>query len=316
MNYDVVVIGAGPSGIASAIEAKKAGLNVVLLEKMDEHNQTMRKFYKDGKRVDKEYKGQDSTIRGNIDFFDGTKESTLEYFDKIIKENDINIIFKSEVEKVVKNGDIFLVSTSSDTYESKAVIIAIGKMGKPNKPDYKIPLTLNAKINYNANSVQPNEKILVVGGGNSAVEYAIDLSQSHDVTLSYRRDKFSRINDVNAQGIEKVHTDGKLKLWLNTDIESLEDESGNVLVKFKDGKSETFDRIIYAIGGSNPVDFLHRCHIKTDDKGNADVDENNQTSVHGLYLCGDISLKSGGSVVTGFNHAFKVVTEIKNNLDK
>ena len=62
--YDVIVIGGGPFGIASVVEAKRAGFaNVLLLEKGDNHSQTIRKFYKDGKRVDKVYKGLDSDKR-------------------------------------------------------------------------------------------------------------------------------------------------------------------------------------------------------------------------------------------------------------
>ena len=85
-NYDIVVIGGGPCGIATVVEAKKGGLlRILLLEKGDNHSQTIRKFYKDGKRVDKEYKGLDSNTKGNIEFFDGTKESTLNYFDKLLR---------------------------------------------------------------------------------------------------------------------------------------------------------------------------------------------------------------------------------------
>ncbi|BCX79480.1 NAD(P)-binding domain-containing protein [Campylobacter sp. 19-13652] len=306
--YDVIIIGAGPSGIAAALEAKKAGLSALILEKADEHSQTMRKFYKDGKRVDKEYKGQDSTIHGNVDFMDGTKESTLEYFDKLLDQ--VEIKYKSEVEKVSKDGDKFIASTASAKYEAKYVIIAIGKMGKPNKPDYKIPLTLNPRVNYNANSVAAGERVLVVGGGNSAVEYAIDLAGKNDTTLSYRKDSFTRINETNAEELKKAESKG-LKVWLNSNIEAVDDENSKPLVKFKDGSAHTFDRIIYAIGGSNPTDFLNKCGVKTDEKGNGEVNENNETNISGLYLVGDVSLKSGGSVVTGFNHSFNVIKDIK-----
>lgn len=99
--YDLIVVGGGPCGIASVVEAKRNGLsNVLLLEKGDNHSQTIRKFYKDNKRVDKEYKGQDSTIHGLVSFEDGTKESTLDYFDKLLDSENIEAFFNSEVESV------------------------------------------------------------------------------------------------------------------------------------------------------------------------------------------------------------------------
>ena len=128
--YDIVIIGGGPCGIASVIEAKHAGLaKILLLEKGENHSQTIRKFYKDGKRVDKEYKGLDSTTKGSIEFFDGTKESTLNYFDKLLDEGEFEAIFNVEVESVKKNGDYFEITTSKSGFKAKNVVVAIGRMG-------------------------------------------------------------------------------------------------------------------------------------------------------------------------------------------
>ena len=78
--YDIIVIGAGSAGIACIIEAKLKNIeNVLLIEKTSNHSQTIRKFYKDGKRVDKDWKNQITKLEGNIPFTDGTKESTLDY---------------------------------------------------------------------------------------------------------------------------------------------------------------------------------------------------------------------------------------------
>ena len=175
--YDIIVIGGGPCGIATVVEARANGLKkVLLLEKGDNHSQTIRKFYKDNKRVDKEYKGQDSTIHGIVSFEDGTKESTLDYFDKLLDEEKIEAVFNSEVESVKKKDGLFFVHTAKGDYQAKNVMISISKMGRPNKPDYKIPPSLNNVINFNLNSCSSGEKVLVVGGGNSAVEYAIELT--------------------------------------------------------------------------------------------------------------------------------------------
>ena len=101
--YDIAVIGGGPCGLAAIVEAKTNGVEkVLLLEKGDNHSQTIRQFYKDNKRVDKEYKGMESETKGNVEFEAGTKESVLNYFDKLLDNEAIDTSFKSEVEKVEK----------------------------------------------------------------------------------------------------------------------------------------------------------------------------------------------------------------------
>ena len=311
--YDLIVVGGGPCGIAAVVEAKRNGLeNVLLLEKGDNHSQTIRKFYKDNKRVDKEYKGQDSTIHGVVAFEDGTKESTLDYFDKLLDDEKIEAVFNSEVESIKKEGEIFNVVTPKATYKTRNAMVGIGKMGRPNRPDYKIPLSLNSMINFNLDACGKGEKILVVGGGNSAVEYAIELCAYNKTTIAYRRDAFSRVNDTNLEALWELEKLDKIKVRLNHDIEALENESGRVRVYFTNGKKRIYDRIVYAIGGSSPVDFLQRCGIKTNDKGTPIVSENFESNVAGLYVGGDIVSKNGGSIVVGLNHAHCIVKDIIN----
>ena len=309
--YDLIVVGGGPCGIASVVEAKRNGLsNVLLLEKGDNHSQTIRKFYKDNKRVDKEYKGQDSTIHGLVSFEDGTKESTLEYFDKLLDTEKIEAFFNSEVESVKKDGDIFNVTTSKAIFKAKNVMVSIGKMGRPNKPDYKIPPSLNSVVNFNLDNCTNGEKVLVVGGGNSAVEYAIELCQYNKTTIAYRKDKFSRVNETNLTALWELEKHNKIKVRLNHDITEIDNESGKVRVHYENGKFRVYDRVVYAIGGSSPVDFLQKCQIKTDEKGTPIIDENYQSSVPGLYVGGDIVLKNGGSIVVALNHAHGVIKDI------
>lgn len=310
--YDIVVIGGGPCGIATVVEAKESGFkDVLLLEKGDNHSQTIRKFYKDNKRVDKDYKGQDSTLHGIVAFDNGTKESTLDYFDKLLDSDAIDTMFNCEVESVTKKEDFFNVHTAKGDFKAKNVVISIGKMGRPNKPSYKIPPSLNSVVNFNLDGCSAGERIIVVGGGNSAAEYAIELSEKNDVTLNYRREKFSRLNEINEEILLKLSNAGKLKLKLGVDINGLENESGKISVKFTDGSAERFDRAIYAIGGSTPVDFLQKCGVKLDESKNPIVDENFQSDIAGLYVGGDLVLKSGGSIVLALNHAHKVVKNIK-----
>ncbi|ECR6675358.1 NAD(P)-binding domain-containing protein [Campylobacter jejuni] len=305
---DLIVVGAGPTGIGCTVEAKLKNKEVLILEKSNNICHTLMQFYKEGKRVDKAYKGCEGTNHGHVPFEDGTKESTIETFQNALKEHNIEVEFDSEVESVKNENGVFLVSTAKGVYECKNIIVAIGRMGKPNKPDYKLPMTLTKIINFNANSALGNEKILVVGGGNSAAEYAVDLANSNRVSLCYRKKEFTRLNDINLKDIHEAGNSGKVELKLGIDITEVEDDNGKAKVNFTDGTSDIYDRIIYAIGGSTPLDFLQKCGINVDDKGVPLMDENKQSNVKGIFVAGDITTKNGASIVTGLNDAVKILS--------
>lgn len=305
---DLIVVGAGPTGIGCTVEAKLKNKEVLILEKSNNICHTLMQFYKEGKRVDKAYKGCEGTNHGHVPFEDGTKESTIETFQNALKEHNIEVEFDSEVESVKNENGVFLVSTAKGVYECKNIIVAIGRMGKPNKPDYKLPMTLTKIINFNANSALGNEKILVVGGGNSAAEYAVDLANSNRVSLCYRKKEFTRLNDINLKDIHEAGNSGKVELKLGIDITEVEDDNGKAKVNFTDGTSDIYDRIIYAIGGSTPLDFLQKCGINVDDKGVPLMDENKQSNVKGIFVAGDIATKNGASIVTGLNDAVKILS--------
>lgn len=310
--YNIAIIGGGPGGIASAVESIMLGIeNVILLEKGENHSTTIRKFYKDNKRVDKDYKGKKIDLNGNIYFMDGTKESTLDLFDKILATNDIDARFKTEIDSIVKKDDIFLLRTTEGSeIKSRFVVISIGKMGVPNKPSYPIPLEIRNKVFFNANSINQNEKVLIVGGGNSAVEYAYFLAEKNDAMLNYRKTEFSRINDTNREMLDKSIDSGKLKTKFGIDIIGLEVEDGKPKVNFTDGSSDVFDKIVYAIGGVAPVDFLHKCGLELDSSGVPVVSKSCESSVKNIFVAGDLLFKSGGSIASALNNGFSIVMEI------
>ena len=313
-NYDIAIIGGGPGGIATALEAAVHGIqNIILIDKADNHSSTIRKFYKENKRVDKDWKGKSVEIEGNIPFMDGTKESTLDFFDKLLDYDMIDTLFNTEVESIIKDeqNEEFEISTGTSKFKAKAVVIAIGKMGKPNKPSYKIPPSLKAKINFNLDSCSEGEKLLIVGGGNSAAEYAYELAdENNTVTLVYRKANFTRLNPENEDILKTYNGQERLRLRLNTDIESIENEHGQVKVYFDDGYFTLYDRIIFAIGGTTPIDFLKKCNLNLDEKGKPLHDEHYQTNIEGLYVAGDIAFNTGGSIAASLNHGYHIVNDI------
>ncbi len=309
--YDIAIIGGGPGGIATALEAAVHGIeHIILIDKADNHSSTIRKFYKDNKRVDKDWKGQSVHIEGNIPFMDGTKESTLDFFDQLLDEEKIDTAFNTEVESIVRNEeeDCFLITTATQSFKAKGVVIAIGKMGKPNMPSYKIPPSLKEFVNFNLDKCSTGEKILVVGGGNSAAEYAYELAdEGNNITLVYRKNEFSRLNPENESILKQYNGQEKLRLRMNTDIDSLENEHGKIKVNFNDGYHTIYDRIIYAIGGTTPIDFLKKCGIALDETGSPIHDEHYRTNVHCMYVAGDIAFNTGGSIAAALNHGYHIV---------
>ncbi len=312
--YDIAVIGAGPAGIATACEAVILGVkNVLLFEKSINHSDTIRKYYKDNKPVDKVWKGIDVTLQGHINFDGGTKESTLDLFKDSLDKHLIDAKFHTEVSGITKADDLFeMVTNTNETYSAKNIIIAIGKMGKPNKPEYKIPSSLSKVVNFNILECKGNEDVLVVGGGDSAVEFAYYIHDENRVTLNYRKEALTRPNEKNINNLMQKVDEGKIALKLGVDIVSLEDEDGKAKVTYDDGSTHTYDRVIYGLGGSTPKEFLQNANIVLDEKGNPIVNDTNLNSP-GIYIAGDIAGHLGGSIASALNHGYIIINDILNN---
>jgi len=313
--YDIAIIGAGPAGIATACEAVILGIKGILLfEKSANHSDTIRKYYKDNKPVDKDWKGIEVTLQGHIDFDGGTKESTLDLFKDSLDKYLIDAKFHTEVSGITKTNKLFeIVTNTNETYSAKNIIIAIGKMGKPNKPEYKIPKSLSKIVNFNILECPGNEEVLVVGGGDSAVEFAYYIHDNNTLTLNYRKEKLTRPSPKNINNFMEKVDEGKISLKLGVDIASLEDVDGRAKVTFDDGSTHTYDRIIYGLGGSTPKEFLQNTNVVLDEKGKPMVDDNNLNSQR-LYIAGDLAGHLGGSIASALNHGYIIINDIlKNN---
>ncbi|NUN09549.1 MAG: NAD(P)-binding domain-containing protein [Ignavibacteriaceae bacterium] len=319
MTYDIIIIGAGPAGISMAVEALSSGVpkdKVLVLEKASEHSFTIKKFYPDKKLVTANYKGFEAVCIGVMCIWDSSKSETITYLDEAIKQNGINVHYHETVWKLDKNYDTgeFTVITDKGEYKSKVTAIAIGILGKPNKPDYPIPATIKDKILFDVTSVEvKNSKVLVVGGGDSASEYCQYLSQEgNEVTLSYRRTDLKRMNFINRDSLLALEKDGKVKLHLGTDIDAVSSVEGKPAISYKgrDDVYESYDYIVYALGGTTPVNFLKLIGIEFNGPDPV-LGEEYETNVPGLFLIGDLSAGTkGGSINWAFNSSRRAMQKI------
>jgi thioredoxin reductase (NADPH) len=317
---DIIIIGAGPAGISMAVEAINAGIStekILILEKSEEHSFTIKKYYPDNKLVTANFKGFAAVCTGVMCLADSSKHETISYLDKTIEENGLNVHYSETVYKIhqEKNEQKFVIYTDKNIYESTVVVIAVGILGKPNKPEYKIPAALNERALFDVTSKEiKKSKVLVVGGGDSASEYCQFLSQlDNDVTISYRKPQFNRMNEINLESITTLSVQNKINLRLNSLITSVEDDNGKPKVFFLENESETFDFVVYALGGSTPENFLKLIGIEFDGPDPI-LKDGYETTIPGLFLTGDLSAgKKGGSIIWAFNSANAAMKKICEN---
>ncbi len=323
--YKLVIIGAGPAGISLAAEARLSGVkagNILMLDKAEAHSWVIRSLYPDKKPVTANYKGMPAICHGVMCLQDSTKNDTINYLDRAIQKTGVKVHYAEEVQKIEATGTEkepgFVVTTNKDTYKAKIVVIAIGIFGKPNKPDYPLPRKLKDKIHFDITSFRTTgEKILVVGGGDSASEFAQFLIEmGNDVSLSYRRKQFSKMNSFNLNSINELQKCNRIKLLMGSNIKSVEVSQNNKpLIQFaeKDFGSVEYDRVVYALGGSTPENFLKSTGI--DFAGDApDVKEDGETTIPGLFIGGDLLAgKRGGSISHAFNASRNTMETICKN---
>ncbi len=308
----IVVVGAGPAGIATAVEAKEEGIApVVVLEKKGHPCDTVVSLYHKGKRVDPVFRKMKVEPIGRLSFDTETREEFLDRMDRVIREHDLDIRYRNEVQKIIPGEEGFKVLTGSGLeLSAPMVVVAIGVFGKPVKPGYPIPKDVKDKVFF---SLPPtplkDKKVLVVGGGDSAAETACFLAGHNDVSLSYRRPEFFRLNPVNTETLGEFCDAGKINLMMATDIEAIEAQGEKVLVHFKDGEDLLFDAVFYCLGGTTPRAFLESIGVEFDGK-RPRVDEFGETNVKRLFLAGDLVFEKG-SIMAAFNSARKAVEGIK-----
>ena len=192
-----------------------------------------------------------------------SKENLLAFWDMILNRSDFNVTTGEKVEDVQKDDQgIFTVTTASNQYRSRAVILALGRAGEPRKLGVKgedLPKVMYRLIEADH---YINKKILVIGGGDSAVEAAMGLAHQagNQVTLSYRSERFSRIKERNAIRIDECARSGKIKMLFNSNPVEFKPQS--VILEVAGVKQEIPNDFVWIFaGGTPPNAFLKKIGV-------------------------------------------------------
>ncbi len=263
--YDVIIIGGGSSGIAAALEAKRHDLNILMIDGGRLAN-TIREFPK-GKEIYAEPAGIEN--RSELWIEDSVKEELLEKWDALLATVSLNVRECEEVTDIRRVAGAFEVETGKgNLFKGRRVLLAIGKRGNPRR--LGVPGEDREKVIYKlydpANHA--GERVLVVGGGDSAVEAALALSEVSQVTLSYRRDGFYRLKSKNREKIEAAAASGRIDLLLQSSVTRIEED--RVVLRVAGEEREiTNDCVVVAIGADLPHAFFKKIGIRMEKEWSA-----------------------------------------------
>ncbi len=258
--YDVIVIGAGPAGISTALAALNEGLKVLVLEQGTVGN-TIRSYPRQKFVMAEPVM---IPVYGPLYMEDSSKESLLERWEEIIATTGLEIQQEEKVLRVTRNAGEFLVKTPKGEYSGSRVVLAIGRRGSPRK--LGLPSEDSTKVTYNLLDAEAyhGKAICVVGGGDSGIEAANGLARpdlENRVWLVHRGQNFSAAKPRNQKKIQKLMDEGRIKPFFNAAVIEIGDRS--IKVKSSETVEEIENDFLFVmVGGENPKKFLSDCGIE------------------------------------------------------
>ena len=257
--YDVLIVGAGPAGIAASLQAIQHKLKYITLER-DEIGGTVAKYPRQKLVMTSPV---EFPMYGKFKKTELSKENLLAFWDKVLHRADFKVRTGQRVDDIKKGEDgIFTIITQDTQYRAHAVVLALGRTGTPRKLGVKGEDL--SKVMYRLIEADHyiNKRILVVGGGDSAVEAAMGLAHQigNKVTLSYRQSQFSRIKERNSQRVAEAMKTGKVEVLFNSNPIEFKEEA--VLIDVQGQQREIPNDFVWIFaGGTPPNDFLKKIGV-------------------------------------------------------
>ncbi|HJO24512.1 MAG: NAD(P)-binding domain-containing protein [Myxococcota bacterium] len=262
-SLDVLIVGAGPAGFAASLAARERGLRARTIEQETLGGTVA--HYPRGKIV--MTAPVELPLVGAVKLRKTTKEALLELWTRVASQTGIEITYQERVTSIVRAGKYFRIETNRGTYEARTVLLAIGRRGTPRK--LEVPGEESEKVLYRL--IDPTQyrgkHVLVVGGGDSALEAAVALCEEPgtQVSLSYRGETFSRAKQKNREAINEATTRGDVHMLLQTEVISIGEKT--VSLRLEDEVVEIpNDAVIVCAGGVLPTSFLRAIGVDMETK--------------------------------------------------
>lgn len=285
--FDVLIIGAGPIGLACGIEAGRNKLKYIVIEKGSIVNSIFNypanmTFFSTSERIE----------IGDVPFVSHgvkpTRKEALEYYRRVKGAYDLNIITYERVLDIEKKNDIFKILTNKNKYTARNVIIATGYYDNPNFLEVKGESMRKVKHYFDEPHPYAYHKTIVAGAGNSAVDVALELFRvGAEVTMVIREDRIKpSIKYWVKPDIENRIKENSIKAFFESEIEEVKEKS--VVIKTPGGLIEIENDFVFAMTGyHSDIEFLIKTGIDLDDNKNAVFNTKTfETNIKGIYLAG------------------------------